>query len=50
MSAADPLLRSEKIVYGDIEVTCVHAYKAAGAPRRAEIFLPDEDPAVRELN
>lgn len=45
---AGQLSRFEKIVYGDIEMTHVYTYDAAGALRRAEIFLPDEDPAVME--
>jgi hypothetical protein len=37
------------IVYGDIELTQVYDYEAVGALRCTEIVLPDEDPAVMEL-
>jgi hypothetical protein len=43
-------LRFDTIVYGDIEYTYVYDHDEAGAPRRAEIVLPDEDPAVMELD
>jgi hypothetical protein len=46
---AGRLSRFEKIVYGDIELTHVYTYDATGALRRAEIFLPDEHPAVMEF-
>ena len=49
MTGASRLLRFEKIVYGDIELTHVYCYDAEGALRRAEIILPDEDPAVMEF-
>jgi hypothetical protein len=38
------LLKFEKFVYGDIELTHIYAYDAEGALSRAEILLPDEDP------
>jgi hypothetical protein len=46
---AGRLLRFEKIVYGDIELTHIYQYDATGALRRAEIVLPDEDPALLEF-
>ncbi|MBB4198444.1 hypothetical protein CCR94_04120 [Rhodoblastus sphagnicola] len=43
---AERLLRFEKIVYGDIELTHIYDYDANGALRRAEIVMPDEDPTI----
>ncbi len=43
------LLRFEKLVYGDIELTHVYTYDAEGALSRAEIALPDEDPMVLDF-
>ena len=43
------LLRFEKLVYGDIELTHVYAYDSQGALRRVEIALPDEEPMVLDF-
>ncbi|MCW2285268.1 hypothetical protein M2323_003165 [Rhodoblastus acidophilus] len=43
------LLRFEKLVYGDIELTHAYEYDAEGALRRAEIALADEDPMVLDF-
>jgi ABC-type tungstate transport system permease subunit len=40
------LLRFEKLVYGDIELSHVYDYDADGRLRRAEILMLDEDPTV----
>ena len=40
------LLRFDKLVYGDVELTHVYTYDAAGALRRVEIALLDEEPMV----
>jgi hypothetical protein len=44
--ASGRLLRFDKIVYGDIELTHLYEYDDAGLLRRAEIILLDEDPVV----
>ena len=46
---AGRLLKFEKIVYGDIELTHLYAYDAAGALNRAEITLLDEEPMVLDF-
>jgi hypothetical protein len=43
---SERLLRFEKLVYGDIEVSHVYDYDADGRLRRAEILMLDEDPTV----
>jgi hypothetical protein len=43
---AERLLRFEKLVYGDIELSHVYDYDADGRLRRAEILMLDEDPTV----
>ena len=43
---SDRLLRFEKVVYGDIELSHVYDYDAEGRLRRAEILMLDEDPTV----
>ncbi len=43
---ASGLLRFEKLVYGDIELSHVYDYDADGRLRRAEILMLDEDPTV----
>jgi len=48
--AADRLLRFEKIVYGDIELTHIYDYDANGALRRAEIIMLDEDPTILDFS
>jgi hypothetical protein len=40
------LLRFEKLVYGDIELSHVYDYDADGRLRRAEILMLDEAPTV----
>ena len=40
------LLRFEKLVYGDIELSHVYDYDADGRLRRAQILMLDEDPTV----
>jgi len=42
----DQLLRFEKIVYGEVELTHAYEYDAAGVLRRAVVTLQDEDPVV----
>jgi hypothetical protein len=52
MGEADRCGRSvapDDIVFDDIELTRVYHQDAAGAWRRAEIGLPEEDPAVMEF-
>jgi len=46
---AGRLLRFEKRVYGDVELTHVYDYDAEGALRRAEISLSDEEPMVLDF-
>jgi Family of unknown function (DUF6156) len=43
---SERLLRFEKLVYGDIELSHVYDYDADGRLRRAEILVLDEDPTV----
>jgi hypothetical protein len=43
---SERLLRFEKLVYGDIELSHVYDYDADGRLRRAEILMLDEDPTV----
>ena len=45
----DRLLKFEKIVYGDIELTHSYQYDAGGVLRRAEITMVDEEPTVLEF-
>jgi ABC-type tungstate transport system permease subunit len=40
------LQRFEKMVYGDVELSHIYDYDAAGQVRRAEILMLDEDPTV----
>ncbi len=40
------LLRFQKIVYGDVELSHDYSYDEAGVLRRAEILMLDEDPTV----
>jgi len=40
------LLRFEKLVYGDIELSHVYDYDEDGRLRRAQILMLDEDPTV----
>jgi hypothetical protein len=42
----DQLLRFEKIVYGEVELTHAYEYDGAGVLRRAVVTLQDEDPVV----
>lgn len=44
--AAGRLLRFQKIVYGDVELSHDYNYDAAGQLRRAEILMLDEEPTV----
>ncbi len=44
------LVKFEKIVYGDVELSHSYTYDAEGALRRAEILMLDEDPTVLEFN
>ncbi|PPQ36756.1 hypothetical protein CH337_07325 [Rhodoblastus acidophilus] len=46
---AGQLLRFDKLVYGDVELTHVYDYHASGALRRAEIVMLDEDPTVLDF-
>jgi len=46
---AGRLLRFEKLVYGDIELTHVYTYDAEGALLRAEISLAEEEPMVLDF-
>lgn len=48
--AAGVLLRFEKIVYGDVELSHNYDYDASGALRRAEIIMLDEEPTILEFN
>ena len=43
---SERLLRFEKLVYSDIELSHVYDYDADGRLRRAEILMLDEDPTV----
>ncbi len=43
---SDRLLRFEKLVYGDIELSHVYDYDTDGRLRRAEILMLDEDQTV----
>jgi hypothetical protein len=43
---SERLLRFEKLVYGDIELSHVYDYDADGRLRRAEILMLDEDSTV----
>ena len=47
---AGRLSRFEKIVYGDIEMTHIYDYDAAGALIRAEVVLADEEPTVVQFD
>lgn len=40
------LLRFEKMVYGDVELSHAYDYDEAGQVRRAEILMLDEDPTI----
>ncbi len=40
------LLRFQKIVYGDVEMSHDYCYDAAGHLRRAEILMLEEEPTV----
>ncbi len=40
------LLRFQKIVYGDVELSHDYGYDADGQLRRAEILMLDEEPTV----
>jgi hypothetical protein len=42
----EQLLKFEKMVYGDVELSHAYAYDASGQLRRAEIIMLDEDPTV----
>ena len=44
--ADERLLRFEKLVYGDVELSHVYDYDGDGRLRRAEIIMLDEDPTV----
>ncbi|WP_294537786.1 DUF6156 family protein [uncultured Rhodoblastus sp.] len=44
--AGGRLSRFQKIVYGDVELSHVYDYDAAGQLRRAEILMLDEEPTV----
>ena len=44
------LLRFDKMVYGDVELSHRYDYDAAGALRRAEIIMLDEEPTILEFN
>jgi ABC-type tungstate transport system permease subunit len=46
---AGRLLRFEKMVYGEIELTHIYQYDAEGVLRRAEIAMVDEEPTVLEF-
>ncbi|MCI4679242.1 DUF6156 family protein [Rhodoblastus acidophilus] len=48
--ASGLLLRFEKMVYGDVELSHRYEYDAAGALRRAEIVMLDEEPTILEFN
>ena len=48
--ASGRLLKFEKIVYGDVELSHSYSYDAEGILRRAEILMLDEDPTVLEFN
>ena len=44
------LVRFDKMVYGDVELSHCYDYDATGALRRAEIIMLDEEPTVLEFN
>lgn len=44
------LLRFDKMVYGDVELTHIYDYDEAGVLRRAEILMLDEEPTVLEFS
>jgi len=48
--AAGVLLRFEKMVYGDVELSHCYEYDASGVLRRAEIIMLDEEPTILEFN
>jgi ABC-type tungstate transport system permease subunit len=48
--ASGLLLKFEKMVYGDVELSHSYSYDDAGVLRRAEILMLDEDPTVLEFN
>lgn len=48
--AEGKLLRFEKMVYGDVELTHIYDYDEAGVLRRAEILMLDEDPTVLDFS
>lgn len=47
--AAGKLLRFDKIVYGDVELSHIYSYDDAGILRRAEILMLDEEPTVLDF-
>jgi hypothetical protein len=47
---AGRLLRFDKMVYGDIELSHCYEYDAEGVLRRAEIIMLDEEPTILEFN
>jgi ABC-type tungstate transport system permease subunit len=48
--ASGLLLKFEKMVYGDVELSHSYSYDESGVLRRAEILMLDEDPTVLEFN
>jgi hypothetical protein len=46
----DLLLRFEKIVYGEVELTHVYEYDAAGVLRHAVITVQDEEPMMMDYD
>jgi ABC-type tungstate transport system permease subunit len=48
--ASGLLLKFEKMVYGDVEMSHSYSYDEFGVLRRAEILMLDEDPTVLEFN